>query len=32
MARKRKTLPKNFNELIEAGDITALQEDLQCAS
>lgn len=26
MARKRKTLPKNFNELIEAGDITALQE------
>ncbi|WP_223554098.1 MULTISPECIES: ankyrin repeat domain-containing protein [Lysinibacillus] len=26
MARKRKTLPKNFNELIEAGDIAALQE------
>lgn len=26
MARKRKTLPKNFNELIEAGDIVALQE------
>ena len=26
MVRKRKTLPKNFNELIEAGDIVALQE------
>lgn len=25
MARKRKTLPKNFSELIEAGDIAALQ-------
>lgn len=26
MGRKRKTLPKNFDELIEAGDITALKE------
>ncbi|WP_046213571.1 ankyrin repeat domain-containing protein [Paenibacillus wulumuqiensis] len=26
MARKKKTLPKNFDELIEAGDLSALQE------
>ncbi|WP_060209934.1 ankyrin repeat domain-containing protein [Sporosarcina koreensis] len=26
MGRKRKTLPKNFDELIEAGDIAALKE------
>ncbi len=26
MGRKRKTLPKNFDELIEAGDISALKE------
>ena len=26
MAKKRKTLPKRFNELIESGDISALQE------
>ena len=26
MAKKRKTLPKHFNELIESGDVSALQE------
>lgn len=26
MGRKRKTLPKNFEELIEVGDLSALKE------
>ncbi|MBB4825924.1 hypothetical protein HNO89_003160 [Sporosarcina luteola] len=26
MGRKRKTLPKHFDELIETGDISALKE------